>query len=60
MGRWNEDGDYEDEEDWADLDEEDCWAEEGICQKCGKPYRKTVGESNVSFTGLCFSCGFNP
>jgi hypothetical protein len=48
-------------------DEEEPWREEkvdiaeaGVCLSCGQPYEKTIGESNVSRTGFCYSCGFNP
>ena len=36
------------------------YVESGICLRCGRPYQKTVGESNVSMTGYCVACGFNP
>ena len=35
-------------------------AEMGICLKCGKPYEKNIGQSNISRTGYCYECGFNP
>lgn len=34
--------------------------ESGTCNRCGKSYAKTIGESNISMSGLCLSCGFNP
>ena len=36
------------------------YVESGVCLRCGKLYQKTVGESNVSRSGYCLACGFNP
>jgi len=36
------------------------YVETGICLNCGRPYQKTISESNVSRTGYCYRCGFNP
>jgi len=38
----------------------DEYVESGVCLKCGRSYQKTTGESNVSRSGYCFACGFNP
>lgn len=34
--------------------------ENGTCMCCGQPYSKNVSESNVSRSGYCMTCGFNP
>lgn len=35
-------------------------AEQGVCEVCGRSYRKTTSESNLSRTGQCLDCGWNP
>jgi len=32
----------------------------GRCRECQDIYVKSVGESNISRSGYCFNCGFNP
>jgi hypothetical protein len=35
-------------------------SEGGRCKKCGRTYRKTTAEANLSMSGYCFKCGYNP
>lgn len=51
-------GYYQDLESEGDRVEEG--SESGTCEICGEYYEKSAGESNLSRTGQCLKCGWNP
>ena len=42
------------------FEEAEYGSESGICSVCKLPYHKNIGQSNLSRSGQCWACGYNP